>query len=236
MCRKMGEYLCPDCFARISFDIQYKCLICERPSWDGMTHPKCIGKYTIDGYFSAVAYRNVIKKMLYQFKYQPYLFDLQSIITDLLYENLIQNELFENVLKTSPVLIPIPLSKKKLRKRGYNQAELLAKNIAKRFGLRTIDCLARLTETKPQYGLSREERIENIKGAFGIREGAIADVVRQSPKSNQTPSSLRTPRNDVKTALLVDDVLTTGSTLKEAASILKRNGFEKVWAVTFAQD
>lgn len=181
-----------------------------------MTHPKCLRKYTIDGYFAALNYKGILKKMLYQFKYSPYLTDLQTVLGDLLYERLIQDEQFDSVLRTDPIVVPIPLSKSKLRKRGYNQAEILAKYLGKRFDLPVKNLLERVKETKPQYGLKREERMENMKDAFGI-----AKSVEQSAKGS---------------ALLVDDVVTTGSTLREAANTLKRNGFGKVYGIVLAQD
>lgn len=165
---------------------------------------------------------------MYQFKYQPYLSDLQTVLGDLLYENLIQNELFVEVLETRPVLVPIPLSKAKLRKRGYNQAELLAKGLSKEFGLQVQNLLKRAKETKPQYGLSRGERMENMKNAFAIVIPAKAGIYTNKEVDPGSKSGMAT--------LLVDDVLTTDSTLKEAAKVLKKNGFEKVWGIVLAQD
>lgn len=213
-CKKFGEYLCPNCFTKLSFDVRQNCLLCARPSFDGMTHPKCNGKYTINGYFAALNYKGVLKRLIYQFKYSPYLTDLQTVLGDLLYEQLIQDELFHKVLQKNPILIPIPLSRFKLRKRGYNHAEILAKNLGKRLGLSVQNSLKRIKETKPQYGLKREERVRNIRGAFAMKPG----------------------QNKYKTTLLIDDIVTTGSTLLEAANILKRNGFEKVYGVILAQD
>lgn len=184
-----------------------------------MTHPKCVGKYTIDGYFTALNYKGIVKKLLYQFKYQPYLTDLQTTLTDLLHDHLIQDEFFNALLKTRTVLVPIPLSKLKQRKRGYNQSEMLAKNLGKRLDVPVKNLLIRTRETKPQYGLKREERIMNMRDAFQIH----SDVFRNS-------------ENQKKTALVIDDVLTTGSTLLEATKILKKNGFGKVYGIVLAQD
>lgn len=159
-----------------------------------------------------------MKKLLYQFKYSPYLTDLQTILGDLLYEELIQSEIFTQVLSTRPLFVPIPLSVSKLRKRGYNQSEILAKNIGKRCKIPVVNLLQRMKETKPQYGLKKEERRQNMKDAFEIkRNGSV------QPASETT-------------VLLVDDIMTTGSTLLEAARVLKQNGFEKVWGVVLAQD
>ena len=214
-CKKFGDYICANCFAGISYAVNAKCLMCNKPSFDGMTHPKCRGKYVIDGYFAALNYKGILKKLLYQFKYAPYLTDLQTVLGDLLYEQLIQDELFMKLLQNKPIFISIPLSKQKLRKRGYNHAEILAKNLGKRLGLSVQSFLKRTKETKPQYGLKREERIQNMRSAFG----AVNDVQKRKG-----------------TALLVDDIVTTGSTLLEAANVLKRNGFEKVYGIVLAQD
>ena len=106
----------------------------------------------------------------------------------------------------------VPLSKKKRRKRGYNQAELLAKEIADKMDLQCVNLLVKIRNTKSQQGSSAKERRINLKGAFDI-----ADI-------------------DVKgkTVLLVDDVRTTGATLNECSKVLKKNGAEKVCTVVIA--
>lgn len=215
-CKKKREYICSNCFASISFATESICTVCNRPSLDGKTHPICTGKYTLDGTFSAVKYKGVVRKLVYQLKYAPYLTDLLPVLTELCYEALIQNELFVELIKKKPILVPIPLSGKRLRKRGYNQAELLAKALGKRFTLPVTTLLRRTKETKPQYGLKREERMENMKGAFDI------NVKRKSQSA--------------KVALLIDDVLTTGSTMQEGAKVLKKNGVTEVWGLALAKD
>src|SRR5690348_9191136 len=113
-CRKRGEYLCTNCFAKVSYDISPRCLLCQRPCIDGLTHPVCKTLYSIDGCFSGVLYKGVIKKLLYQFKYQPNLSDLKIFLTELLYESLIQDETFVSCSSASSHLyVPIPLSAKK---------------------------------------------------------------------------------------------------------------------------
>lgn len=140
------------------------------------------------------------------------------MLGEIMHESLVQNELFVTLLDKKPILVPIPLSSKRLRKRGYNQAELLAKELEKQFGLTVELLLKRVRETKPQYGLKREERIENIKEAFALND-------QRSMTNFQG-----------KTVLLVDDVLTTGSTMSEAAKILKKAGAKEVWGVAFSKD
>ncbi|HSW89240.1 MAG TPA: phosphoribosyltransferase family protein, partial [Candidatus Saccharimonadales bacterium] len=156
----------------------------------------------------------VAKKLIFVLKYQPYVSDIQHILVDLFYESLIQKELFTKNLHNA-VFIPIPLSAKKLKLRGYNQSLLLAKGLAKKMNIPLADILIRTKNTKPQFGLSKLERKINMKDAFALKK--------------------RTKR-EYETAFLVDDVLTTGTTLSEAAKILKQHGFQKVWGVTFARD
>lgn len=219
-CKKFGDYLCADCFSRLSFDTKNICLICGSPSYNGLTHPRCYKKYSVEGSFTGLVFNSVSKKLVYQFKYKPNLTDLRKFIGDLLYESLIQNEEFGKVInKTNNlVFVPIPLSSKKLRTRGYNQAEILAKELARKFNLEVINCLERIRDTRSQVGLNKKERRENIKGAFEI-------------KIKDQKSKLKN-----KNVILVDDVLTSGATISEACRVLKMEGAKKVWAAAFAKE
>ena len=216
-CKKFGDFLCTACFSRLSFDTKNICLVCGNPSYDGLTHPRCRGRYRIDGSFTGVVFNSVSKKLIYQFKYKPYLSSLSSFLTDLLYESLIQNEEFNRVISSHLVFVPIPLSSNRFRKRGYNQAEILAKGLSKKFGFEVCNGLDRVKETRSQVGLTKKERRKNVKGAFALKK--------------KFEDSLKG-----KKIVLIDDVLTTGSTFSEAASVLKRNGATKVWAVAFARE
>ncbi len=148
-------------------------------------------------------------------------------MSDLLYESLIQNEEFDKILKQVQddnakvqddiIFVPIPLSKSRFRKRGYNQAEILSKNLSKKFGFLAVDGLEKIRETKSQVGLSKEERKENIADAFRLKEQFKAYIKN-------------------KNAILIDDVLTTGSTLYEAGKILKKGGAVRVFGVAFARE
>ena len=218
-CRKLGDYICANCFAFISFDTDGVCAVCDKPSINKLTHPGCKNKYSIDGVFSSVLYKGVCKKLIYNFKYKPYLTDLRKILSDLFYEGLIQKQEFYSVINSSQklILVPIPLFPSRERERGYNQAELLAIDLSKRLGLKTNNLLKRVKKTSSQVTLSKKERKENIKGAFEFNSNSESYVKGAC-------------------AFLVDDVFTTGSTLTEAARILKRNGVKSVWALTLARD
>ena len=229
-CKKFGDFLCSNCFSRLSFDTKNICLVCGNPSYDGLTHPRCRGRYRIEGSFTGVVFNSVSKKLIYQFKYKPYLSSLSSFLTDLLYESLIQNENFNKTLGSQLLFIPIPLSAAKLRKRGYNQAEILAKGLSRKFGSPCLNLLKRVRETKSQVGLNKKERKENISGAFEIINHLPARLAAE--RAGKAGKSSIINHN----IILVDDVLTTGSTFSEACSVLKRSGAAKVWAVAFAKE
>jgi competence protein ComFC len=110
-------------------------------------------------------------------------------------------------------VVPIPLDKKRYRERGYNQSLLIAKELAKQIGLEVIDILTKELR-RPQVGLTKKERKKNIEGAFGAKLG------KQLPKS----------------VILIDDVITTGSTIKEAVKVLKRAGIKEVRVISFSRD
>jgi ComF family protein len=116
-------------------------------------------------------------------------------------------------------LIPVPLHRTKLRQRGFNQAELIARAALKikSPGDRLKLCpavLERKRETTSQIGLTRHQRRENLRGAFGV---AQADAVKG------------------REVLIVDDVFTTGATVSECARVLRRAGATKVWVATVAR-
>lgn len=224
-CKKVGSYLCANCFALLSFDAPTVCLVCNKGSLDGLTHPVCRGRYTIDGLCSALAYKGVVKKLIYTFKYKPYVTDLRSVLGDLFYESLIQNEGFMRMLQTKPVFVSIPLHSSKLKNRGYNHAQILAAELAKRFSFPVADLLTRTRKTASQFGLNREDRKKNIDGAFSL-----------SGQVENTRRSARMTAKEFPSILLVDDIVTTGATFNEAASVLKKAGVQKVWGVSLAKD
>lgn len=219
-CKKLGAYLCTDCFSKLSFDVLEVCLLCKKPAIGGLTHPVCRTPYVIDGTFTAISYKHVAKKLLYTFKYKPYVSHVSSVLVDLLYEAIIQKEVFIRLYqkqKTNIFFVPIPLFKAKLKKRGYNQAEILAKELGKKLEVPLVPLLERVKETTPQMGLTEMQRKENIKGAFGVIKGK--EKLLQD-----------------RVVFVIDDVLTTGATFSEAAKVLKRSGAKQVWGLALARD
>jgi ComF family protein len=110
------------------------------------------------------------------------------------------------------LVVPVPTSSQRVRQRGYDQANLLAKELSQRLGRRYLPCLTRVGQ-KHQVGASRSQRLAQLSGAFRVN----ATIV------------------DGAHILLVDDVLTTGATLQAAARVLKAAGAKRVEAIVFAQ-
>jgi ComF family protein len=112
------------------------------------------------------------------------------------------------------LVVPVPLHPARKRERGFNQAEVLARELSRFRGLSLGKALDRIRYTTTQTQFDRTERMENLKDAFRLRHGCNVQGLRM---------------------LLVDDVLTTGSTLSECASVLKQGGARSVYAVTVAR-
>jgi ComF family protein len=123
------------------------------------------------------------------------------------------------------VLVPIPLAKKRLRERGYNQSEMLARALARHWRIPVlVDLLARTRETPTQTALTPATRLANVRAAF-----AVANVQRPMINDHWTLNIGHS------TLIVVDDVFTTGATLAEAARALEQAGAKHIYGVTFAR-
>ena len=132
----------------------------------------------------------------------------------------------------SGLLVPVPLGRARLRDRGYNQSERLARALGRRWRRPVVDLLVRTRDTAAQTALTPEARLANVAGVFEMRNGECG---MRSERSREN-SALRIPHSALERALvLVDDVFTTGATLAEAARALERAGAGTVSAVTFGR-
>lgn len=113
-------------------------------------------------------------------------------------------------------LVPVPLHPSRERRRGYNQASLLASRVGALTGIPNLDGLRRIRSTEHQVGLGAIERLRNVEGAFAIQLGV------------RSPAGRR--------LVLIDDVLTTGSTVNACATELRAAGAAEVWVVTLARE
>ena len=137
----------------------------------------------------------------------------------------------------SGLLVPVPLGRARLRDRGYNQSERLARALGRRWRRPVVDLLVRTRDTAAQTALTPEARLANVAGAFEMRNVETGNA--EGGMRNRRPddrSAFRLPTSAFQRPLiLVDDVFTTGATLAEAARALERAGAATVSAVTFGR-
>lgn len=226
-CGKEGNYLCQDCFSLIDISERQYCPFCTLPKivLDGKSCSSCRNPKQLSGLYCAASYDNfIVKKLINQFKYEPYIKELSKPLSFLIITHLINLDKVENFQDFTPhfsgksggfILVPIPLHKKKLKKRGFNQAEEIAKELSKNLKIPVFnDALIKTKQTPAQVELKKEEREENIKGVF----------LCQKPELVMG-----------KKILLIDDIFTTGSTMEEGARVLKDAGAKEVWGVVVAR-
>lgn len=208
-CRRVGPYICAECMEKIDFVEKPVCPVCQRQAIGGKTHPGCAGRYKLDGLIVACRYKGPIRTAIQKVKYK-WIYDIEKVLVDL-----VAKQLWKFDFPQSAILVPVPLHAKRKRWRGFNQSEILAKTLAKKFKVKYGEFLERKIETKTQVGLSREDRKKNIRDAFALRQ---------------------TPHQSVrgKNIILVDDVYTSGATMAECAKVLKKAGAKSVWGMAVA--
>ncbi len=216
-CKKLDTYFCSDCIANI-LQTDLVCPRCERLAIGGQTHPICKRRYGLDGLWSLGIYQGFLREAIKQLKYGK-VKELAEILVDILVEYWAKYQPFvlDQIKKDMGVgwaVIPVPLHWWRGNDRGFNQSSLIGQTLSKNLGLAYCDGLKRIRYTKPQVKLKGSGRHQNIRNAFAFANS-------EQLKANSV--------------LLIDDVWTTGSTLRECAYVLKRNGAKKIWAITLAR-
>jgi len=207
-CGKKGLYVCRTCIEAVG-RCDFVCQSCERPSIDGFTHTKCRRKRGLDRLVSIWKYEKVIRSAILAIKYK-----FATSLLDEIAEYLLEVVERENIyFPADSCMVPIPMHWLRQNRRGFNQSFELCKKISVKLGLKLDEVLIRKKLGIPQTGLRGKQRSENIKGVFAAN-----------------------PAKEVRGIyILFDDVYTTGSTLKEAASVLKRAGASEVYGFTIAK-
>jgi competence protein ComFC len=213
-CHAIGDPLCTLCREKIHFIKNAFCPVCGTPFLSSQTNVCGSCKKTpphYDNHYALFVFDENSKKIIHDLKYHAGFWTKQVIQP--LYRKVFL-ETLNNELKNIDYILPIPLHKAKLAKRGYNQSLLLARSWQKTLKKKLLfNDLLRSVDTPSQTGLSRAKRAHNLKGAFITKRPLIF-------------------KN--KNVLLVDDVHTTGATLNEASKTLKEAGAKKVFASTLA--
>lgn len=216
-CGKTGTYFCAKCIQNIKQD-NLVCPNCEKMAVGGAAHPLCKRKYSLDGLWSLGIYQDPLKKAIQKLKYKL-VREIAEVLVDLMVEYWAKHTpvFLEEIKKDRGegwVVVPVPLHIFRQNYRGFNQTALIGQLLSQKLGLEYSEALRKIRRTKQQVGMDSKKRKQNIKNAFALA----------------TNYKLQT-----RNCLLIDDVWTTGSTLKECCYILKKGGALKVWAITLAR-
>jgi ComF family protein len=210
-----SEYLCERCAGHATRIKPPFCAKCSEPFPGAITQifscANCEHRMLhFDSAVAAYRSRGVVRRLVHQFKYsgQRYLrFPIAEWLCEALRDPRLDGRRFD-------VVVPVPLHPARERERGFNQALLLAEILAEFAAVPLAPLLERVRYTSTQTAHDRAERMENLRDAFRLRK-------------NRDVRDLR--------VLLIDDVLTTGSTLSECARVLKAAGAVSVHAATAAR-
>jgi ComF family protein len=183
----VGCPFCARCGAPTAFEV-YGCGECSNRD------------FGFDGARAPLRYEGIGKELVHALKYKRYTPVVEKVMAPLM-ANLLDGGRFDGV-------VPVPLHRARLAKRGFNQAELMARGVAERINAPVLDKLKVVRRTRDQVELSAEARRTNVAGAYASK-GPVAGRI-----------------------LLVDDVFSTGATLSECAEVLRKAGAGEVQALT----
>jgi competence protein ComFC len=208
-------HLCPACEQTIRTIREPYCQQCSDPFEGAITQAFTCSmcqerRFRFQSAISTVCFDGVVREFVHRFKYEGQ-FYLRHPLADWLVGGLDDPRFLG---QTAEALVPVPLHSVRQREREFNQAEVLARLLSQRCGIPVIPCLKRTRYTSTQTRLDRWERMKNLRGAFELRRNA---------------------RVQGRHLILIDDVFTTGSTVNECASVLRRAGAATVRVMTVAR-
>ncbi len=208
--------VCQTCVGGIKTRNDFACTFCNSPSAAGVTCPFCKTGRFLDRIFVAASYDNpLVEKMVKMMKYR-FVGSLAETMAGFMAKYLERRFLSGfSVDHDSTLIVPVPLHRRRLNWRGFNQAEIIGRGIGAHLGLDFQDILARKRNHAPQAQTSdRQARIANAAGIFKCVKPELARD---------------------KIIFLIDDVATTGSTLDDCARALKETGAREIIGFVFAK-
>lgn len=202
-CGYEGALLCRDCLRRLPA-VPPRCYHCRQASVDFRTCQNCRAASQLHAVYTATVYDGPAKDMVWQLKFQG----AQTAA------RIMARQMNRVLVKDNPAcVVPVPTATSRVRRRGYDQARLLARQLARHSRLPYVEVLKRQGQAH-QVGANQEQRLRQLQNAF---RACNLSVVRG------------------RRLILVDDVVTTGATLEAAASVLRAAGARRVDSVVFAQ-
>ncbi len=204
--------LCDNCIDEFRFALGRTCLKCGKPLAKNNVRAFCRdcgqGERLFDKGYCCMLYGSKEKVPLLALKYgeKPY---IGRKLGQLLYDRLEPENLKVDIV------VPVPLSRTRKAKRGYNQAEIIAREVAKRMRVPCVCAIVRNKNTRPMSGLSAGEREKNLQNAFTVRPHFSRMIAGSS-------------------VLLTDDIFTTGSTANACASVLREAGAARIYFASVA--
>jgi competence protein ComFC len=210
-CQREGEWVCRDCLVQIPPLTQTSCFSCDATVMENACCDNCKKERSVDVYWSLYSHQtSIISDLIEQLKYHGASDVVRAV--SLLCET---NRYVHSLIHSVDMIIPVPLYPARFRERGFNQSEYIAYAIGEVLHVPIVSSvLQRSKQTKQQARLSLEERKGNVLDAFAC---AMSDEVKG------------------KRILLVDDVLTTGSTVDACARVLMGAGAQTVRVLTLAR-
>ncbi|MDX1607601.1 MAG: phosphoribosyltransferase family protein [Candidatus Spechtbacterales bacterium] len=215
-CKKTGTYLCNECLWQLKALYEPTCPHCDLRLPFGKLPPKCKSELKLNRIFTCGLYSdNALGDMIRDMKYK-YARALASPLSTFALWQLEQGAYLNTIKENADVIIPVPMHKRKLKKRGFNQAELIARHLSDIINVPVkTETLIKTNRTIPQVKTdSRKERLQNLEGVFEVSNDSVKN----------------------KTILLVDDVITTGSTMRQCAIALNSAGTKEVWGLAVLKD
>lgn len=240
-CKAEGFFICDTCRSKIEQYKYFVCPICKRRDTEGRLDAQCRTESGLTRFLgSPLPYSSELtKKIIHAFKYQRAK-EIANPLTQILIEFLDKNG-FGGIAKKygqKLYLVPVPLYDFRERERGFNQASEISKRLAEYYKIpHAKKILIKRKNTEPQADIkNKEERAKNIEGAFTIsKRGLPAPYHPQQRIGSGTPFLRLDPEKLNKIAILVDDVYTSGATMRECAMVLRSAGAREVWGITVAR-
>jgi competence protein ComFC len=212
---EIGEYLCDQCEAKVTRIAPPFCAKCSEPFDGAITTifecANCAHRILhFEAAVSAYRARGIVRHVILSFKYGKQI-HLRHLVARWLIAALDDERIRD---RQFDVIVPVPLHPARQRERGFNQAAVLAQPVSRRIAVPLRPVLERVRYTTTQTAFDRAERMQNLRDAFRLRKNTNVRRLR---------------------VVLIDDVLTTGSTLSECARLLKQAGARSVYAATAAR-